>query len=57
MGRKLSAGIACNYGGGTHGYAVRSTDDQSVHMCEVCAALYDALIEAQDAWTAQVHSG
>ena len=57
MGRKLSAGIACNFGKGSHGYAVRShPEDTSVHMCEPCADAYDNFVEAEDAWQAQMTS-
>lgn len=57
MGRKLSAGIACNFGKGSHGYAVRShPEDLSIHMCEPCADAYDNLATAQEVWDVQVTS-
>ena len=51
---KRSVGIACKYGEG-HGFAVRTAGETGTNMCEECADLFDALIDAQDAWQAQVH--
>ena len=53
---KRSAGFACDYGNGTHGYAVRTSPDRDNMMCEPCANAYDALIDAQDAWQNQMTS-
>ena len=56
MGIKRSAGIACEYGNGTHGYAVRDNPVKHIHMCEPCADAYDAIIDAQEVWMKQVSS-
>ena len=50
MGIKRSAGFACDYGNGIHGYAVRTAPDENTMMCEECADVFDTLAEAQDAW-------
>ena len=47
---KRSAGIACEYGDGSHGYAVRTAPDEDTMMCEECADIFDTLADAQDAW-------
>ena len=53
---KRSAGISCDYGNGTHGYAVRTALEDNSNMCEPCADAYDTLIDAQDAWQNQLTS-
>ncbi len=56
MGVKRSAGIACKYGKGEHGYAVRTATDNITHMCEPCADAFDNLVDAQNAWQKQMGS-